>query len=69
MHTVKDSKGRTIKAGSLVKSKNSNIIREVLSYTDGSIVTSFNSRIRALRIGSHHQDWTFLKPSNVEVVD
>ena len=73
MQTALDRNGNEIKAGSLVRSKNSEIIRIVLSNTNGSIVhlggmNGDEIRIRGLRMGSHRQDWTFLKPNNVEVV-
>lgn len=73
MRTALDRNGNEIKAGSLVRSKNSEIIRIVLSNTNGSVVypggmNGDEIRIRGLRMGSHRQDWTFLKPNNVEVV-
>ena len=73
MQTALDRNGNEIKAGSLVKSKNSKIIRVVLGSEDGSIlwyrgVKGDEINIRGLRMGSHRQDWTFLKPNNVEVV-
>ena len=73
MQTALDRNGKEIKAGSLVRSKNSEIIRIVLSKSDGSIlyplgINGDEIRIRGLRMGSHRQEWTFLKPNNVEVV-
>lgn len=73
MNTALDRNGNEIKAGSLVRSKNSKIIRVVLGNEDGSIIhylgiNNDSSRIRGLRKDSDSQDWTFLKPSNVEVI-
>ena len=62
-----DSKGNEIKAGSIVKAKGSSIQRKVLTYNNGSITTD-GKYIKALRLGSHRHDWTFILIKNVEVV-
>ena len=66
---MKDMNGIEIKAGSLVKSKGSSIVRVVLANNDGSIDKLDGKGIRALRLGSHSQDWVFLMVRNVEVVE
>ena len=65
---MKDMNGIEIKAGSLVKSKGSSIVRVVIANQDGSIEQLDGKSIRALRKGSHSQDWVFLRAHNVKVV-
>ena len=69
MTEMQDMNGNKIKAGSLVKSKNSSIVRVVLGRKDGSIDWLDGKSIRAKRQGGDSQDWTFLRAYNVKVVD
>jgi len=65
---MKDMNGVEIKAGSLIRSKGSSIVRVVIASNDGSIEQLDGKSIRALRKESHSQDWVFLRAHNVEVV-
>ena len=71
--TVTDSKGNEIKVGSLVKAKNSNIVRKVqngASWLKGTQELSlFEGQIMANRIDGRAVSYTaWLNPAQVEVV-
>ena len=73
MNTVTDSKGNEIKVGSLIKAKNSNIVREVQNGAEWLLGTSElnvdQGQIMARRIDGKAVGYTaWVNPAQVEVV-